>query len=56
MQFTRKLEVSFPKYVRAAVLYSTNLHFLPKKEFSTDNLMVQIHFVIVMIRWTGLAP
>ena len=22
----------------------------------TTNLLVQIHFVIVMIRWTGLAP
>ena len=21
-----------------------------------DNLLVQIHFIIVMIRWTGLAP
>ena len=21
-----------------------------------DNLLVRIHFVIVMIRWTGLAP
>ena len=25
-------------------------------EFFIDNLLVQIHFVIVMIRWTGLAP
>jgi len=21
-----------------------------------DNLLVRIHFIIVMIRWTGLAP
>ena len=24
--------------------------------FSIDNLLVRIHFIIVMIRWTGLAP
>ena len=26
------------------------------KEFFIDNLLVRIHFIIVMIRWTGLAP
>jgi len=26
------------------------------REFFTDNLLVRIHFIIVMIRWTGLAP
>ena len=25
-------------------------------EFFIDNLLVQIHFIIVMTRWTGLAP
>ena len=25
-------------------------------EFFMDNLLVRIHFIIVMIRWTGLAP
>ena len=25
-------------------------------EFFIDNLLVRIHFIIVMIRWTGLAP
>ena len=25
-------------------------------EFFIDNLLVRIHFTIVMIRWTGLAP
>jgi len=24
--------------------------------FQVDNLLVRIHFIIVMIRWTGLAP
>ena len=27
-----------------------------EREFFTDNLLVQIHVIIVMIRWTGLAP
>jgi len=27
-----------------------------EKEFFIDNLPVRIHFIIVMIRWTGLAP
>ena len=27
-----------------------------EREFFIDNLMVRIHFVIVMMRWTGLAP
>jgi len=27
-----------------------------EKEFCIDNLLVRIHFFIVMIRWTGLAP
>ena len=27
-----------------------------EREFFIDNIMVRIHFIIVMIRWTGLAP
>ena len=27
-----------------------------QREFFIDNLQVRIHFIIVMIRWTGLAP
>ena len=27
-----------------------------EKEFFIDNLLVRIYFIIVMIRWTGLAP
>ena len=26
------------------------------RDFYIDNLLVRIHFIIVMIRWTGLAP
>ena len=29
---------------------------LLQKEFFIDNLLVQIHYIIVMIEWTGLAP
>jgi len=29
---------------------------LPGREFFIDNRLVRIHFIIVMIRWTGLAP
>jgi len=31
-------------------------HLPPETEFFIDNLLVRIHFIIVMIRWTGLAP
>jgi len=27
-----------------------------KGEFFIDNLLVRVHFITVMIRWTGLAP
>jgi len=27
-----------------------------EREFFIVNLLVRIHFIIVMIRWTGLAP
>ena len=30
--------------------------FAEEREFFSDNLLVRIHFIIVMIRWTGLAP
>ena len=29
---------------------------IAESEFFTLNLLVRIHFIIVMIRWTGLAP
>ena len=29
---------------------------LHQGEFFIDNLLVRIHFIIVMIRWTGLVP
>jgi len=27
-----------------------------ERDFFIDNLRVRVHFIIVMIRWTGLAP
>jgi len=27
-----------------------------EKEFFFDNLLMRIHFIIEMIKWTGLAP
>ena len=30
--------------------------YLAAEHAHEDNLMVRIHFIIVMIRWTGLAP
>ena len=36
---------------------SASLHdLLQEREFFIDNLLVRIHFIIVMVRWTGLAP
>ena len=32
------------------------LYIIPYREFFIDNLLVRIHFIIVMIRWTVLAP
>jgi len=29
---------------------------VPERDFFVDNLLVRIHFIIVMIRWSGLAP
>jgi len=29
---------------------------LEQREFFIENLLIRIHFIIEMIRWTGLAP
>ena len=29
--------------------------FYPEREFFIDNLLVRVHVIVVMIRWTGLA-
>ena len=56
--------VSPPSGFRLAVYKIVNgllVHPNPKsetleREFFIDNLLVRIHFIIVMMRWTGLAP
>jgi len=37
-------------------LVPLRVHGPAEREFFIDNLLVRIHFIIVMIRWTGLAP
>jgi len=36
--------------------YIRSIQNLKEREFFIDNLLVRIHFIIEMIRWTGLAP
>ena len=31
-------------------------HSCRDRDFFIDNLLVRVHFIIEMIRWTGLAP
>jgi len=31
-------------------------HVNSEREFFIDNLLVRMHLIIVMIRWTGIAP
>ena len=33
-----------------------NALYAQREREKVDNLLVRIHFIIVMIRWTGLAP
>ena len=37
-------------------LLALGVYEVPEREFCIDNLLVRIHFIIEMIRWTGLAP
>ena len=43
---------------REAALLGEPGHLRPvtERDFFIDNLLVQIHYIILMIRWTGLAP
>ena len=41
---------------RPPVLASTVDPCEREREFFVHNLLVRIHFIVVMIRWTGLAP
>ena len=37
-------------------LYNPDRFLCREREFFIDNLLVRIHLIIVMIRWTGPAP
>jgi len=41
---------------RSCCASSGSITHLIEREFCIDNLLVRIHFIIVMIWWTGLAP
>jgi len=43
--------VGFRGFIRRHVHLSCR-----EREFFIDNLLVRVHFIIMMIRWTGLAP
>ena len=50
-----------PEYTKIAVRWggscpTTGISPPPEKEFFNHNLLVRIHYIIVMIKWTGLAP
>jgi len=47
----------FPRRAERAVMQHARGSPHPtQREFFIDNLLVRIHFIIVTIRWTGLAP
>ena len=41
--------------VKSSNSHNSGRHSL-ERDFFIDNLLIRIHFSIVMIRWTGLAP
>ena len=47
-----RLQEAPPKAVQKKLQFEQ----LNERDFFIDNLLVQIHFIIEMIRWTGLAP
>ena len=42
--------------VTARMVCARNKSEAIEREFFIDNLLVRIHFIIVIVRWTGLAP
>ena len=40
----------------ARVVHPSRNLYATEREFLIDNLLVRIHFIIAMIKWTGLAP
>ena len=53
---SNKLRSKFPEGKVALVGMHRMPALPPERAFFIDNLLVRLHFIIVMIRWTGLAP
>ena len=52
-----KLGLCYPQVVHYLLLHGANaLLGKPEGEFFIDNLLVQIHLIVEIIWWTGLAP
>jgi len=43
-------------YIHTHTLSLSLSRFGKRESFFIDDLLVRVHFIIVMIRWTGLAP
>ena len=54
MEMMRRNSVA-PFDFRTSVKYTMNV-ICKEIEFFIDNLLVRVHFISVMIRWTGIAP
>ena len=52
--FTRTASLSF--FPTRTLSHTHAFSLTPEREFFLDNLLVRNHLIIVMIRWTGLAP
>ena len=51
------LNTSIPGFrTTVPVRRASKIGKVAEREFFIDNLLVRIHFIIVMIRWIGLAP
>ena len=50
------MSASMPPAEATVFLFDAFTHLSIEKKFFIDNLLVRIHFIIVVIRRTGLAP
>jgi len=56
MSLQERLAAGIPAFAPALDLLVKVTLKHHEREFFIDNLLVRIHFIIVMNRWTGLAP
>ena len=54
--FRLLLGKSGPPWPHATCRKSSMRHSCGEREFLIDNLLIQLHFIIVIIKWTDLAP